>query len=185
MGVLRRLAQKLTWRPYRLRRAWAMPDGWPYHNGGLRPGINEVAASIQPPVREPSDSVTYALDLEIGEVANGYRLIVRSILLTGKSLLVDCVFLPEPTDVSEAEYWPEIRYDADVSPRGWNQYRADFNVFERPVPKARHAWFDFFQPGYDWHVEFYSHEQPSNDYLRNRIARLTLDLKTGETQIER
>jgi hypothetical protein len=27
--------------------------------------------------------------------------------------------------------------------------------------------------------------QPDSDYLRNRIARLTFDLKTGEAQVEK
>lgn len=68
---------------------------------------------------------------------------------------------------------------ADVSPPGWNQGRSDFDVFERPVPEARHAWFGFFRPDCDWLG------QPASGYLRNRIARLTSDLKTGEAQIQR
>lgn len=52
-------------------------------------------------------------------------------------------------------------------------------MYERPLPEARHAWFDFFPPDYGWIG------QPDSDYLRNRIARLTFDLKTGEAQIEK
>jgi hypothetical protein len=53
-------------------------------------------------------------------------------------------------------------------------------VYERPPPQARYAWFDFFRPDYVW-----IGQPDSDDYLRNRIARLTFDLKTGEAQIEK
>lgn len=36
-----------------------------------------------------------------------------------------------------------------------------------------------------WNQAFDRHGQPDGDYLRNRIARLTFDLKTGEAQIEK
>ena len=157
-----------------------MPDDWPYATGGQRPGISEGAATLRGAVPEPSDSVAYLLDLDIGEVADGYHLIVRSISLTGQNLIVNCGFVPELTEEQGvAGVWPEMNYGADVSPPGWSQGRSDFDVFERPVPEARHAWFDFFRPDYDWLG------QPASDYLRNRIARLTLDLKTGEAQIQR
>ena len=68
---------------------------------------------------------------------------------------------------------------------GMTRLPPHFDMFERPVPKARQAWFDFFQPYYDWYVHFDRHGQPDDDYLRNRVARLTLDLKTGAAQIER
>jgi hypothetical protein len=42
-----------------------------------------------------SDPRTYPLDLDIGEVADGYHLIVRSISLTGAYLLVDWAFVPK------------------------------------------------------------------------------------------
>jgi hypothetical protein len=160
-----------------------MPGDWPHANNGLGLGINEGAPSVCTPVPEPSDSVTYSLGLDIGEFADGCRLIVRSISLTGNNLNVDWAFVPEPTE--EADLWPEIRYGADVSPRGWNQWRADFDGFERPVPKARQVWFDFFRPYYEWYGHFDGPGQPDDDYLRNRVARITLDLKTGAAQIER
>ena len=53
------------------------------------------------------------------------------------------------------------------------------------MPEARYAWFDFFRPGVDWIVHRDSHGQPDSDYLQNRIARLTFDLKTAEAQIEK
>jgi hypothetical protein len=56
-------------------------------------------------------------------------------------------------------------------------------VYERPPRKARRAWFDFFPPDYEW-MEHLDKHGPDSDYLRNRIARLTVDLKTGEAQIE-
>jgi hypothetical protein len=142
-----------------------------------------VAASVPAAVPEPSDSVTYPLDLDIGEVADGYHLIARGVSLRRENLIFEWAVVPEPTE--GAQVWPEMNYGADVSPRGWNQGRCDWDVFERPVPKARHVWFDFFRTDYDWIVPFYRDGQPDSDYLRNRIARLTLDLKTGEAQIER
>ena len=94
-------------------------------------------------------SRTYPVDLDIGELADGHHLIVRNIAVSG-NLVVDWVLVPEPAE--EADLWPEIRYDADVSPSGWNGWRADFDVFERPVPKARKVWFDFFRPYYEWYA---------------------------------
>jgi hypothetical protein len=155
MRVLRRLARGSTWRVHRFRRARTMPDYWPYATGGQRPGISEGAATLRGAVPEP-------------------------ISLTGENLIVNCGFVPELAEgQGAAGVWPEMNYGADVSPPEWNQGRSDFDVFERPVPEARHAWFDFFRPDYDWLG------QPASDYLRNRIARLTLDLKTGEAQIQR
>jgi hypothetical protein len=58
-------------------------------------------------------------------------------------------------------------------------------VFERPVPEARQAWIDFFHPDFDWMGHFDHLGQPDGDYLGNRIARLTFDLKTGQARIEK
>lgn len=66
-----------------------------------------------------SSPVTYSLDLDIGEVADGYRLFVRGISLRGENLLFDCVFVPERAE--GADVWPSMNYGADVSPPGWNQ----------------------------------------------------------------
>jgi hypothetical protein len=77
---------------------------------------------------------TYPLDLDIGEVADGYHLVVRSSCLTGAVLIVDWAFVPELAE--EARLWPNMSYDADVSPRGWNSGVSDFGGFERPVPEA-------------------------------------------------
>jgi hypothetical protein len=57
--------------------------------------------------------------------------------------------------------------------------------YERPPLKARCTWFDFFRSDYDWmvHVDWGGSGQPDSDYLRNRIARLTFDLRTGEAQL--
>jgi len=57
--------------------------------------------------------------------------------LAGANLLVDFAFVPGVPDGRRGELWPNVRYDADVSPRGWNQGVSDFGGFERPVPKAR------------------------------------------------
>jgi hypothetical protein len=49
--------------------------------------------------------------------------------------------------------------------------------------RARRPRFDFFRPDYEWMGHFDRSGQPDSDYLRNRIARLTFDLRTGEAQI--
>ena len=112
MDVLRRLARKLTWRPYRVRQARAMPRGWPDAPADLRPGMNEIAASARVPAPAPETWVTHPLDLDIGEVADGYHLIVPSISLSAKHLLFEFAFVPEPTE--GAEVWLNMSYDADV-----------------------------------------------------------------------
>jgi hypothetical protein len=133
----------------------------------------------------PFDPRTYQLDLDIGDVDDGYHLIVRSISLTGANLIVDWAFVPEVPEEKLGKLWPNMSYDADVSPRGWNQGVSDFGGFERPAPEARYVWLDFFRPDYDWKSHFDRHGQPDGDYLRNRIARLTLELRTGEAQVEK
>jgi hypothetical protein len=50
---------------------------------------------------------------------------------------------------------------------------------------ARYAWFDFFRTDYEWYGQWDSSGQLNSDYQRNRIARLTFDLRTGQAQIER
>jgi hypothetical protein len=129
-----------------------------------------------------SDPVTYPLDLDIGEVADGYHLIIRRVYLMAEMLVVDWAFVPELAE--DADLWPNISYDADVTPRYWNGWRVDFDGFPRPVPEARYVWFDFFQPYYDWMLHFDRHGQPDEDYLRNRISRLILDLRTGEAVLD-
>jgi hypothetical protein len=77
-------------------------------------------------------------------------------------------------------------YDADISPPNWNYMGAWGDVqYARPPLEARYAWFDFFRPDYEWMDDFDRREQPDSDYRRNRVARLTLDLKTGEAQIDK
>src|SRR5262249_43962013 len=45
---------------------------------------------------EPRGWVAYPLDLDIGEVADGYHLIARGISLSAKDLLFEFAFAPEP-----------------------------------------------------------------------------------------
>jgi hypothetical protein len=104
-----------------------------------------------------SDPRSYPLDLDIGEAADGHRLIVSGITLTGGNLILEWAFVPELAEEEHAEVWPNMNYDADVSPPGWNQGVSDFGGFERPVPEARHAWIDFFRPDYDWMGHFDRH----------------------------
>jgi len=181
--VLRRLAHKLIWQPYRVRKARAMPQGWPYATADLPPGINEVAASARTPAPTPETSVTHPLDLDIGEVADGYHLIARSISLSAKHLLFEFAFAPERTE--GAEVWLNASYGADIPVSPDYIGGGDGVQYARPPLKARYAWFDFFRPDYEWYGHWDRHGQPDSDYLRNRIARLTFDLRTGEAQVEK
>ena len=160
-----------------------MPRGWPYAPARLPPGINEVAASARTPAPTPETWVTHPLDLDIGEVADGYHLIARSISLSAKHLLFEFAFAPEPT--KEAQVWLNMSYTADI-PTSQDYIGAGDGVqYARPPLKARYAWFDFFRPDYEWYGHWDGSGQPDGDYLRNRIARLTFDLKTGEAHIEK
>jgi hypothetical protein len=184
MGALRRIAQKLIWRLYGVRHARAKPHGWPNAPAGLRPGINEGRASFQATVPEPL--VTWPLDLDIGEVAPGYHLIARSVSLFAKDLLLEYAFAPELTGEAHREVWLNMRFGADVSPSSWDYLGAEEDVqYERPPLDARYAWFDFFPPDYEWMDDSDRRGQPDSDYQRNRVSRLTLDLRTGQAQIEK
>ena len=160
-----------------------MRPGSPYATVGQQPGIDEVA-SVRIPAPQRHGRATYPFDLDIGEVVRGHHLIAQGITLTEKNLILEWTFVPEVAAEASGEVWPNMNYDADVSPSGWNQAVADWDVFERPVPAARYVWFDFFRPDYDRMGHHDRHGQPDSDYLRNRIARLTFDLKTREAQIE-
>jgi hypothetical protein len=103
--------------------------------------------------------------------------------VTDDHLLFDYAFVPELAE--EAEVWPNMNCGADVSPPGWNQGCSNAEVYERPVPEARHAWFDFFRPDDEWMGHFEPPGQPDGDYLRNRMARLTFDVNTGLAHIEK
>jgi hypothetical protein len=116
--MLRRLARKLTWRPHR-----------------VRPGISEVAAGARRLAPEPDSWVTHPLDLDIGEVADGYHLIARSISLSAKHLLFEFAFAPELTE--EAEVWLNMSYTADM-PVSQDYIGAGDDVqYARPPLKAR------------------------------------------------
>jgi hypothetical protein len=180
--ALRQLARKLTWLPQRVRQARPTPQGWPWAIAGRLPGINEMAEGTRLPARERHSWVAHSLDLDIGEIADGYHLIARSISLSAKHLLFQFAFAPERT--GEAEVWLNTSYGADV-PVSQDYIGAGNDVqYARPPREARCAWFDFFRPGYEWYGHWDSHGQPDSDYLQNRIARLTFDLRTGEARIE-
>ncbi len=78
-----------------------------------------------------------------------------------------------------------MSYGADVSVSQDYIGAGNDVQYARPPVKARYAWFDFFRPDYEWMGHFDRSGQPDSDYLRNRIARLTFDLKTGEAQVEK
>ena len=78
-----------------------------------------------------------------------------------------------------------MSYTADI-PVSLDHMGAGNDVqYARPPLKARSAWFDFFRTDYEWTDHLDRHGQPDDDYLRNRIGRVTLDLKTGQAQIEK
>jgi hypothetical protein len=160
-----------------------MPRGWPYDTADIPPGISEAPLGARIPGPAPETWVTHPLDLDVGEVADGYHLIARSICLSAKHLLFEFAFAPELAE--GAQVWLNMSYTADV-PVSQDYIGAGDDVqYERPPRKARYAWFDFFRPDYEWMVHWEAHRQPDSDYLRNRIARLTFDLKTGEARIEK
>ena len=77
-------------------------------------------------------------------------------------------------------------YGADVPVSGDYIGAGDGVQYERPPRKARYAWFDFFPDRLRVDDPLLLPNGPSDsDYLRNRIARLTFDLKTAEAQIEK
>jgi hypothetical protein len=158
--------------------------GWAMPFSDLPPEMRRRAEIRRAEALKPPEAV-YPVDLDIGEVADGHHLIVRSIALKGESLLFEHAFVPEVPEEAILDLWPNMNYDADVSPPGWNQACSDAEVYERPVPEARYVWFDFFPPEYDWMGHFDRRGRPDSDYTRNRIARLVLDLETGEARIEK
>ena len=131
--VLRRLARTLTWQPHRVRQAGPVPQGWPYAIAGLRPGISEVAAGARTAAPAPETWVTHPLDLDIGEVADGYHLIARSVSLSAQDLMFEYAFSPELTREAHRKVWLNMFYDADISPPNWNYIGAEGDVqYARP-----------------------------------------------------
>jgi hypothetical protein len=151
----RRLARTLIWRPNSIRQARVKRETW----------------------------VTHPIDLDIGEVADGYHLIAQSISLSMRHLLFEFAFVPELEEGTEA--WLNMSYTADI-PVSQDHMGARNDVqYARPPLKARSAWFDFFRTDYEWTEHLDRHGQADDDYLRNRIGRVTFDLKTGQAQIEK
>jgi hypothetical protein len=163
--------------------AWASNHGNDDGTNPLPHGTSRGPASRRSSDAESPGSVRFSLDLDIGEVALGYHLIVRSISLTDENLLFEYTFLPERTEEAREEVWLNMFYDADVSPPDWNYVGAGEEVqYARPPLEARQAWFDFFRPDFEWD-EHLDARGPDSNYMRNRIARLTVDLRTGQAQI--
>jgi hypothetical protein len=182
VGVLR-LAQESIWRLYRVWHAKAMHHG--RDDGTSNASISIEAMSRRSLASQLPSSVTYSLDLDIGEVALEYHLIARSVSLTAEDLFFEYAFVPELTEEAHKQVWLNMDYDADISPPNWNWVGAEGDVqYARPPLEARHAWFDFFPPDFVWEEHLGRRGQPDSHYLRNRIARLTIDLRTGEAQIE-
>jgi hypothetical protein len=158
-----------------------MPQGWPYAGARLPPGVNEATAFARATAPAQGTWVTHPLDLDIGEVADGYHLIARSISLSARHLRFEFGFVPERT--AEAEVWLNMSYGADIQVGQDYVGAGDEVQYGRPPLEARYAWFDFFRPDYEWMGHFDRSGQPDSDYQRNRIARLAFDLRTGEARI--
>jgi hypothetical protein len=185
MGALPRFAQKWIWRRSTVRNMRAKPSIHGCHDRTTGWGISLGPATRQASHPEPPSSVRFSLDLDVGEVALGHHLIVRAVSLTAKDLSFEYAFRPALTEEAHKEVWLNMFYDADISPPDWNYVGAEGDVqYARPPLEARHAWFDFFHPDYEW-MEHRDQHGPDSDYLRNRIARLTVDLTTGDAQIEK
>lgn len=179
----RRLTRKLIRRPNRIRQARVKPQEWPHAVADAPPGINEAAANARTPVAKPETWVTHPIDLDIGEVVDGYHLIARSISLSTQQLLFEFAFAPGRAEGADA--WLNMSYTADI-PVSQDHIGAGNAVqYARPPLRARSAWFDFFRTDYEWTERLDRHGQPDDDYLRNRIVRLTFNLKTGQAQIEK
>jgi hypothetical protein len=148
-----------------------------------QPGINEAAANTRTPVAKPETWVTHPIDLDIGEVVDGYHLIARSISLSTQQLLFEFAFAPERAEGADA--WLNMSYTADIQVSQDDIGAGNAVQSARPALRARSAWFDFFRIDYEWTEHLDRHGQPDDDYLRNRIGRLTFNLKTGQAQLEK
>jgi hypothetical protein len=135
------------------------------------------------PAPAPETWVTHPLGLDVGEIADGYHLIARSICLSAKYLLFEFAFAPERAEGAQA--WLNMCYSADVPVSNDYIGAGDDVQYERPPRKARHAYFDFFRTDYEWMIPYYDSGPAHSDYLRNRVSRLTFDLKTGQAQLEK
>ena len=148
-----------------------MHPGWSAGTAGLSRGISYGPAGPQISEPEPGSSVSYSLELDVGEVVLGHRLIVLVISLTAERLFFEYAFVPE---VTEAE-----RHDVFL------------NMFTTPISRLPIGTTKIAGPldggasaegARALHAA--SARGSDSDYLRNRIARLTVDVTTGEAQIE-
>jgi hypothetical protein len=143
-------------------------------------------------------SVRYSFDIDVGEFDLGHRLIARSITLWNDRLFFQYAFVPgiTPEEWEDRSVFLNAHYDADVSPPDWNSV-GTFGPFEggpstegddqyaRPPREARYVWFDFFLIDFDYMVHHGPDGRGDEDYVRNRVRRLTLDLATGDARTEK
>ena len=57
--------------------------------------------------------------------------------------------------------------------------------YARPPKEARYVWFDFFLIDFDYMVHHGPDGRGDEEYVRNRVCRLTLDLVTGSAWTEK
>ena len=125
----------------------------------------------------------------------GHRFVVRGIRLFGDQLTIHYAWVPGLTvDYSEGDIYPNIRYDADVQPDNSTDmgsyapceggpYTDGKIQYAQPPAEARYAFFDFFRPDYDCDGENFR-GTADEEYLANRVSRLTVELRTGRAVLE-
>lgn len=144
-----------------------------------------------------SEHIEYEFDIDVGDVAPGHRLFARGICLFDDQLSLKYAWVPGLThDYGEGpvDIWPNVWYDADVSPPNQNMIgsygpcdggpvtEGDFQ-YSCPGPGARYAFFDFFEPNFDVDGNLDGDGHPDVEYLANRVSRLTVDLQTGHAEL--
>jgi len=163
--------------------------------GGFGIWISD-SADDEPEAPDDSEHIEYEFDVDVGDVAPGHRLFARGVCLFSDQLSLNYAWVPGlkhhygegPVDI-----WPNVWYDADVSPPdqtmtgaygpcdGGPVTEGRFQ-YSRPCAGARYAYFDFFKPEFDPLEHVDRDWRPDAEYLKNRVSRLTVDLESGHAE---
>jgi hypothetical protein len=123
----------------------------------------------------------YVAGVDIGELAPGHRLVVRGVCVDGPRLWFYYAWMPGLSRLmgEDSGLWLSVEYGADVLPDDLNcagSYdtgggdTSDGEIcYASPPPHARRVWFDFCTTTDGDHP----------------VCRLTIDLVTGQIQVER
>jgi hypothetical protein len=129
-----------------------------------------------------------SLDLDVGELVRGHRVIVRGICLHGGGLVLQYELAPGITARMQRRGVPAlffgVAYGSDVpaededqgsevgalAPGEGGATTHGSRSFPLPPDNARLAWFEFFAAAGD------SYERP--------VSKMTVDLTTGQAQLE-